>query len=103
MAHLIDIVMQGDVGRTISVDMGFSLNGYDDLMLRVEKPSGVVVDWGATQAGASASTLEHVTVAGDLDEEGRYKIFPLVTADSGEQIAKPPFMIYVKALPEVGT
>ncbi|MEO0653070.1 MAG: hypothetical protein AAFZ65_20510, partial [Planctomycetota bacterium] len=49
------------------------------ITLRLQKPSGVVVDVTASvQDPPSAGIVEYVTVAGDLDQLGPYKVQALI-------------------------
>lgn len=61
----------GTEGLMIKVETGISLSGATVTKLKVKKPSGTEVEWTATVDGTK---LVYVTQAGDLDEEGLYKI-----------------------------
>jgi len=68
--------IRADIGTTISVDMKESMVGATSLSFDVEKPKGSRATWTPTISG---NFLEYVTIAGDLNESGEYKLSPKFT------------------------
>jgi hypothetical protein len=60
--------------------------------LRVGKPSGRRVVWGARIVGSPEVTgvvVEHPLASGDLDEVGEYVVFAVLTVTGGEVETEP--------------
>lgn len=67
-----DKLYKGDVGTEVLVDCGCDLTGATVTRLKVEKPDGTVIEW--TAAIHQNNYLKYVTVAGDFDQSGEYKL-----------------------------
>jgi len=67
-------IYQSDVGIALTVATGVTLTGATTTQLKVKKPSGQTATWSATIDGTNAQQLNYTTVAGDLNEAGRYFI-----------------------------
>lgn len=85
----------GDIGTVISFNTKEDLTLATVAALKVEKPSGTQVTW--TGYTADTTKVEYITVAGDFDEAGTYKLhayveLPSWTGSSNQQC------IHVRAL-----
>ena len=71
----------GDVGTAIVVGLGTDLADAMSPELHVQKPDGSFVVWAATVYGSAGlmTSIRYITVAGDLDQPGKYKIQPHIT------------------------
>lgn len=65
-------IYKGDIGIIVTVATGITLTGATTTQIKVKKPSGVLATWAASIDGANAQQLNYTTVAGDLNEAGRY-------------------------------
>ena len=68
----------GDVGLEILADCLQDISTATDVAFLVKKPSGTVATWAASKQALNGETryLRYLTVPGDLNEPGRYKIQP---------------------------
>ena len=77
---------QNDVGTEIEVNVGSDVSTATVYRLRVKKPSGEIVTWDATLGAAGVNgitTLTYITVAGDWNEAGWYKLHSYVEMPAG--------------------
>lgn len=65
-------IYQNDVGIIVTVATGITLTGATTTQVKVKKPSGALATWTATIDGTNAQQLNYTTIAGDLNEAGRY-------------------------------
>lgn len=75
----------GDQGATLRVALGANcpdLTGAT-VVVEVRKPSGALSSWTTTNHDNGAKTVDHVFVAGDLDEAGNYQTQGRVTTAGG--------------------
>ncbi len=63
-------IYKGAVGLELRLDVGQSIGSATSLKIKVEKPDGSKVEWVAAQY--NSTTLNYVTVAGDLSQSGKY-------------------------------
>jgi len=77
----INKIYVGDVGLAIVLMLAkpgesIDITGATDTKMLVKKPDGTVVEWDADILTVAGETkyLRHFTVAGDLDQKGRYRI-----------------------------
>ena len=87
----------GDVGTTITVNMGTTITGATDLNFAVRKPSypitGGEEDWTPTIDGAT--DLIYTVQTGEFDEEGVYEIVPQLTLGAWSGSGNPvSFRVY---------
>jgi hypothetical protein len=75
----------GDIGLAILVDVGADISDATEATLSVRKPDGTEVSWAAEVRTVSGQTnfLRHVTVPGDLDVPGKYRVQPNLTIAGG--------------------
>jgi len=66
-----DNIYVGDVGVLVKVDVGQDISSSSIHTINVVYPDGTIANWSASING---NFLEYITVAGDLDIAGRYKI-----------------------------
>jgi hypothetical protein len=73
-------VYKGDVGTAIVLDTKSDLTGVVSKSISVRKPDGSTVSWEASvvELNGVLSGLRHVTVSGDLDQDGVYKLQAVV-------------------------
>ena len=76
----------GDVGLAIVLNLAkegevMDITGATGTKMLVKKPDGTTVEWDADVLTVSGETkyLRHYTVAGDLDQKGRYRIQAYLT------------------------
>ena len=67
-------VYMGDIGTEIVVDCGVDVSAAATPALKVKKPDSSTATWPATVV--ESNKLRHITVAGDLDQAGKYLIQP---------------------------
>jgi len=88
------------VGLIIYVDANIDLTSATSTKLLVQKPSGEEVEWTATTTvdeNGETTRLKYTTVAGDLDEEGFYKVQAYATIGTWTGKGKTTsFKIYAK-------
>jgi len=88
------------VGLIIYVDTDIDLTIATSTKILVQKPSGEETEWVATittDENQESTRLTYTTVAGDLDEEGFYKIQSYATIGSWTGKGKTTsFKIYAK-------
>lgn len=76
-------IYENDIGTTIMVETKVDLTNYSSLALMVVKPSGTEVQWIPSSPTPSSGVLVYVTVSGDLDEIGVYRVYAVVTYADG--------------------
>lgn len=59
-------------GVTVRVDSEENISTATNLLLHVRKPDGTEVEWSGTLDGTDF--IEYVTIAGDLDQAGFYRL-----------------------------
>lgn len=67
-----DKIYIDEVGLTILLDAGQDITGATDVTIEVLKPSGTTDSW--TAEVFDSQYVKYVTVEGDLDEVGIYKL-----------------------------
>lgn len=65
-------IYKNNIGIEFRIGVGVDLTNATVTKYKVKKPSGLVVEWAATDY--DATHLTYATVAGDLDEVGQYKL-----------------------------
>jgi|SRR5690606_16127946 len=87
----------GEIGATLEVTVGESLNGLSSAVFAVRKPDGTEVEWSASVVGdEDDGVLEYATVDGDLDQAGVYKLHAKANFANGRQLIgdKATFEVY---------
>lgn len=67
-----DKIYKDSLGLTLRVDVGRDVTGATNLELEVLKPDGTEATFTATLV--DLQYLEYTTIAGDLDQAGKYRI-----------------------------
>lgn len=67
-----DKIYIDEVGLTILLDAGQDITGATDVTIEVLKPSGATASWSAEVY--DSQYVKYLTVEGDLDEAGTYKL-----------------------------
>lgn len=75
-------VYVGSIGTQIILDCGQDISAATSLRIDVRKPDGTVVTWSAVASGATA--LRFDTLAGTLDQVGRWRLQAHVTLPTGD-------------------
>lgn len=77
-------IYKDDIGVLIKADTGIDLSGAASMELKVLKPSAEEVSWIAYEDETDAGYIDYITVDGDLEEVGVYKIqaWVYITAES---------------------
>lgn len=65
-------VFAGDVGTKIILDCGVDISLSSARSIIVRKPSGLSTTWVSVLEGTNS--IQYTTLAGDLDEVGRWKL-----------------------------
>ncbi len=65
-------VFAGDVGTKIILDCGVDITLSSARSILVRKPTGTKVEWVAALEGTNS--IQYTTLAGDLDEVGRWRL-----------------------------
>ena len=80
-----DFMYQTDIGTVVNIsilenDSGAAVvvTGATSITIEVQKPSGATASWTST-VGTDTTSIEHTIVAGDLTEQGYYKLRPKFT------------------------
>jgi len=71
-------LFKNTVGQAIIVETGQALSGSTGIVLHVTKPNGQTVTW-LNASIYNTTQLRYLTVAGDLDVDGWYRIYPSLT------------------------
>ena len=71
----------GDTGTVITLDCGQDISAATARAIKARKPDGTTVTWAAVASGANA--IAFTTLAGSLDQPGRWKLQASVTLPSG--------------------
>lgn len=71
----------GDTGTAIVLDCGQNITAATARTIEVRKPDGSTASWTASASGTDA--ISYTTLAGDLDQQGQYRLQALVTLPSG--------------------
>jgi len=88
-----DKVYVGDYGTVITVDCGEDISAATITQIKVQKPGGTVVTWGASLYGTNY--LQYTTVNGDIDESGIWKVQASVTLPSWKGLGETDtFTVY---------
>lgn len=88
-------VYVGDIGTQIKIDMQEALTGYSVVILKVKKPNGSLVQWYPTvvpNAEGIESVLGYITLSGDLNARGVYKIQPYIEFASWKGKGTPVYL-----------
>lgn len=88
-------VYVGDVGTQVRVDMQEDLTGYSVVKLYVRKPNGSLAEWIPTvvpNAAGLNSVLGYISLPGDLNVRGLYKIQPYVEFASWKGRGTPVYL-----------
>jgi hypothetical protein len=75
-----DKVYVGDIGTRITLDCGTDVSASSARTIEVRKPDDTTASWTATLTGTNSIYFD--TVAGSLDQPGRYKLQAKVTIGS---------------------
>lgn len=71
-----NMIYTGDTGTIVRLDTLTDITTATSLTIKVKKPSGTCTTWVAQLEGTT--TLKYVSVSGDFNESGNYKLQPLV-------------------------
>ncbi len=74
-------IYKGDVGTAIILDTGEDLSEATAVSMAVRKPDGTVAIWSAevVQVEGARTGVRHLVQAGELDQEGIYRLQAVVT------------------------
>lgn len=80
-----DKLFRNDIGILFRVYAGTDISGSTSVIMKVRKPSGLIVSWSASVDSSNSSYAIYNNVAGDLNEVGEYLIsLEIITSDSKE-------------------
>jgi len=83
------VLIRGDVGVKIRIDIREDMTVATNLILEVETPeSRPLREWIPT---ANGNFLEYTTLDGDISEKGVYKVSPIITKGAFDGRALPVF------------
>ena len=71
-----NMIYTGDIGTVVRLDTLTDITTSTSLVIKVKKPSGVSATWVAQLEGTTV--LKYISVSGDFNESGTYKLQPLV-------------------------
>lgn len=83
------VVYTGTIGCQLHITAPADLTtNVKSVVITVRKPSGTLDEWTPTlveyDSQTRISTISYVTVTGDLDESGNYRVQPVVTMDNDD-------------------
>jgi len=81
-------LFKNTIGQAIIVETGQTMTEATNIKLIVNKPNGKTVEW-TNVAIYSTTQLRYLTVAGDLDQDGWYRIYPTLKYGSWEGTGEP--------------
>lgn len=64
----------GDIGFVFSLATSLTLTGATAVEVKVQKPSGATQTWVGAIDPLDATSIQYVTVLGNLDEVGLYEV-----------------------------
>lgn len=86
-------IYAGDIGTEIILDTGSDISTAASTTIVVKKPDGTVVEWAADIY--QTNCLRYVTMAGDLNEVGIYKLQAKVSLPNWSGLGKvATFQVY---------
>ena len=71
-----NMIYTGDIGTIVRLDTLTDITTSTSLVIKVKKPSGASATWVASLEGTTV--LKYISVLGDFNESGTYKLQPLV-------------------------
>lgn len=74
-------VYVGDTGTVIVLDCGQDVSAASARSIEYRKPDGTTGSWAASASGTNA--IQFTTLAGTLDQAGRWRLQAKVTLPSG--------------------
>lgn len=89
-------IYKGAEGVEFLIDMQTDLTAASNLRFNVKKPDGTTAVWSAVLSGSTK--IKYISVAGDLDKVGVYKLHPYAEIGlfkgNGDPIAVEVFALY---------
>jgi len=75
-------IYKDSIGLLVQVNCNEDISNASQLLIFVKKPSGRVITWTAFKIQNYPTKIGYITVSGDLDEIGTYKVQVHVTFPS---------------------
>jgi hypothetical protein len=81
-------LFKNTIGQAIIVETGQTMASATGIKFIVNKPNGKAVEWSNITVHGTTQ-LKYITVAGDLDQDGWYRIYPTLTVGSWTGTGEP--------------
>jgi hypothetical protein len=78
-------IYEGDVGVKFIVSTGINLLDTTITLMKVLKGDLTAATWAATVCPTDSTALQYVSIAGDLDVSGKYKLYAYIEKTSASK------------------